>query len=99
MAYSTGAIPVGAIGTVSYRDGDHVYAFGHPLDGAGRRSLILQDAYVYYVVSNPGVDVSTSYKLAAFGHSLGTLTSDTPNAVIGTVGAAAPLIPLDVSGA
>jgi hypothetical protein len=97
VAYSTGAIPVGAIGTVSYRDGAHVYAFGHPLDGAGRRSLILQDAYVYHVVSNPGVDVSTSYKLAAFGHSLGTLTSDTPNAVIGTVGAAAPVIPLDVT--
>lgn len=97
VAYSTGAVAVGAIGTVSYRDGDHVYAFGHPLDGAGRRSLILQDAYVYHVVSNPGVDVSTSYKLAALGHTVGTLTSDTPNAVIGTVGATAPLIPLDVS--
>jgi hypothetical protein len=97
VAYSTGAIPFGAIGTVSYRDADAVYAFGHPLDGAGRRSLILQDAYVYYVVSNPGVDGNTSYKLAAFGHSLGTLTSDTPNAVIGTVGAAAPVIPLDVT--
>ncbi len=96
-AYSTGAIPVGAIGTVSYRDGDDVYAFGHPLDGAGRRSLILQDAYVYHVVSNPGVDVSTSYKLAAFGHTVGTLTSDTPNAVIGTVAAAPPVIPLDVT--
>ncbi|MEA2145161.1 MAG: hypothetical protein QOG59_748 [Solirubrobacteraceae bacterium] len=96
-AYSSGAVPIGAIGTVSYRDGDHVYAFGHPLDGAGRRSLILQDAYVYYVVPNPGVDLSTSYKLAAFGHTVGTLTSDTPNAVIGAVGAPPPTIPLDVS--
>jgi len=97
VGYSTGAVPMGAIGTVSYRDGNHVYAFGHPLDGAGRRSLLLQDAYVYYVVPNPGVDLSTSYKLAAFGHTVGTLTSDTPNAVIGSVGAPAPTIPLDVS--
>jgi len=97
VAYSTGAVPMGAIGTVTYRDGDHVYAFGHPLDGAGRRSLILQDAYVYYVVPNPGVDLSTSYKLAAFGHTVGTLTSDTPNAVIGSVGAPAPTIPLNVA--
>lgn len=97
VSYSTGAIPVGAVGTVSYRDGDHVYAFGHPLDGAGRRSLFLQDAYVYYVVSNPGVEVTTSYKLAAPGHTVGTLTSDTPNAVIGSVGAGPPMIRLDVT--
>src|SRR5205085_6265558 len=49
-AYSTGAVPVGAIGTVTYRDVQNVYAFGHELDGAGRRSLLLQDAYVYDVV-------------------------------------------------
>jgi hypothetical protein len=97
VSYSTGAVPIGAIGTVTYRDGAHVYAFGHPLDGAGRRSLILQDAYVYYVVPNPGVDLSTSYKLAAFGHTVGTLTSDSPDAVVGSVGAPPPAIPVDVA--
>ena len=63
-AYGAGSIPVGAVGTVTYRDGQTVYAFGHPLDGAGRRSLILQDAFVYYVVANPNT-ATTSYKLAA----------------------------------
>jgi hypothetical protein len=59
-AYSSGAIPLGAAGTVTYVDGQTVYAFGHELDGAGRRSLLLQDAYVYYVVNNPDPTVQPS---------------------------------------
>jgi hypothetical protein len=94
--YATGAISVGAVGTVTYRDGNTVYAFGHPLDGVGRRSLILGDAYVYYVINNPNAD-TPSYKLAAPGHSVGTLTSDSPNAVIGTVGRGPVTTPVDVT--
>jgi len=97
VEYGAGAVPVGAVGTVTYRDGQTVYAFGHPLDGAGRRSLILADAYVYYVVGDPNVASDTSYKLAAPGHIEGTLTADTPNAVIGTVGPTPPMIPVDVT--
>jgi hypothetical protein len=89
---------LGAIGTVTYRDGPVVYAFGHELDGAGRRALLLQDAYVYYVANDPNPqDSPPSYKLAAPGHNLGTLTSDTPNAVIGEVGGLPQLIPVTVS--
>jgi hypothetical protein len=96
--YSTGTITTGAIGTVTYRDGSTVYAFGHELDGAGRRSLLLQDAYVYYVVSDPNPeDVPGSYKLAVPGHALGTLTSDTPAAVIGQLGSLPPLTPVQVT--
>ena len=40
----SGDVPMGAVGTVTYVDGPTVYAFGHELDGAGRRSLMLQDA-------------------------------------------------------
>ena len=31
---SSGDLALGAIGTVTYRDGDRIWAFGHPLDGA-----------------------------------------------------------------
>jgi len=91
VGYSDGAIPTGGVGTVTYRDGANVYAFGHELDGAGRRSLLLQDAYVYSVIGNPN---GLSYKLAAPGHTVGTLTSDTPNAVVGQVGPAPTLVPV-----
>ncbi|HWH92534.1 MAG TPA: hypothetical protein VNT03_01630 [Baekduia sp.] len=93
-----GDIEAGAVGTVSYVDGANVYAFGHPLDGAGRRSLLLQDAYVYTVVSNPiDTEQVTSYKLAAPGHDLGTLTNDAPSAVVGRLGALPDRFPLRVT--
>lgn len=95
---SGGDIQAGAVGTVTYVDGDTVWAFGHPLDAAGRRSLLLQDAYVYTVVNNPiDSEQSTSYKLAAPGHDLGTLTNDAPSAVVGRLGALPQRFPLNVS--
>jgi hypothetical protein len=95
---ASGDVSAGAIGTVTYTDGPNVWAFGHPLDNAGRRSLLLQDAYVYTVVDNPlGIaGVAESYKLAAPGHDLGTLTGDGQSAVTGIVGALPPTIPLRV---
>ncbi|HEU4658163.1 MAG TPA: hypothetical protein VFR97_11585 [Capillimicrobium sp.] len=91
VGLSSGDVGISAIGTVSYVDGEKVWGFGHPLEAAGRRSLLLQDAYVYAVVDNPlGVEGAVSYKLAAPGHDLGTLTSDGRNAVAGVLGALPP---------
>lgn len=98
VQYSTGEISSGAIGTVTYTNGQTVYAFGHELDGAGRRSLLLDDAYVYAVIADPNpADSPPGYKLAVPGHALGTLTSDTPSAVIGVLGQLPTLIPVDVT--
>jgi hypothetical protein len=95
---SSGDIEAGAVGTVTYVDGDTVWAFGHPLDGAGRRSLLLQDAYVYTVVNNPlDTEDSVSYKYATPGHDLGTLTNDAPTAVVGKLGALPETFPLHVT--
>jgi hypothetical protein len=96
-SYSSGAITLGAVGTVTYVNGQTVYAFGHELDGAGRRALLLQDAYVYYVVNNPDPTVAPSYKLALPGHTVGIVSSDTPNALIGEVGSPPPSVPVDVT--
>ncbi|WP_445149050.1 hypothetical protein [Baekduia sp. Peel2402] len=95
---SSGDIEAGAVGTVTYVDGDSVWAFGHPLDGAGRRSLLLQDAYVYTVVGNPvDTEEATSYKFATPGHDLGTLSNDAPSAVVGRLGALPETFPLNVT--
>jgi hypothetical protein len=88
VGYSSGDISFGSIGTVTYVDGDRVWAFGHPLEGVGGRALLLQDAYVYRVVNNPlGVGNAQTYKLAAQGHDIGTLGNDTTDAVAGRTGA------------
>ena len=97
VGLAAGDVTAGAIGTVSYVDGDRVWAFGHPLDAAGRRSLLLQDAYVYAVVNNPiGTPEASTYKLAAPGHELGTLTGDGLSAVAGRLGPLPPRIPMRV---
>jgi len=101
-AFSTGLasgdITAGAIGTVTYVDGTSVWGFGHPLDSVGRRSLYLQDAYVYSVVNNPiaSADLST-YKYAAIGHTVGELTNDGISGVAGRLGALPPQFPLKVT--
>jgi hypothetical protein len=97
-AFSTGDISFGAVGTVAYRDGDQVFAFGHALDGLGRRALFMQDAYVFGVIGNPiGVpDLGAmTYKLTSSGgHVLGEVTNDTFSAIAGGLGAGPPSIPL-----
>lgn len=99
--YSTGDLSVGAVGTVAYVDGDRVWGFGHPFENAGRRSLLLQDAYVYRIISNPNIggDAGSTYKLAAVGHPIGTISNDASAAVAGHWGALPPLVPVRVFSA
>jgi len=97
VGLSAGDVTAGSVGTVAYTDGDRVWSFGHPLDGAGRRSLFLHPAYVYTVINNPvATEGISTYKLAAPGAPLGTLSSDGPNAVVGRTGALPARFPVRV---
>jgi hypothetical protein len=98
VGYASGDLAASAIGTVTYTDGDQVWGFGHPLDGVGARSLLLQDAYVFRIVNNPVVipGISGTYKYAASGHDIGTLSNDALAAVAGRVGALPPTVPVRV---
>jgi hypothetical protein len=97
VAYASGDLVLSGIGTVSYVDGDRVWAFGHPFEAAGARSLLLQDAYVFGVVNEPNAAFTGgSYKLAVGGHDLGTLTNDALSAVVGAVGTLPPTVPMHV---
>ena len=94
---SSGALNVAAVGTVAYVDGDRVWAFGHPFDGAGRRSLFLQDAYVYTVINNPvGIEGVSTYKLAVPGHDVGVLSGDGLSSVAGRLGVMPKRFPMRV---
>ena len=96
VGYASGDIAASAIGTVAYTDADRVWGFGHPLDGVGARALLLHDAYVFRVVNNP-VAIGESpgtYKYAAAGHDVGTLTNDSLDAVVGRVGGLPATVPV-----
>lgn len=96
-ALTSGDLALSAVGTVAYEDAGRVWLFGHGLDGTGARSLLMQDAYVFTVVSNPGAgEEGSTYKLAAPGNVVGTITSDAPAAVAGTAGAPPRTFPVRV---
>jgi hypothetical protein len=99
VGYASGDVGVSAIGTVAYTDADRVWGFGHALDGVGARSLLLQDAYVFRVINNPLslADFSGTYKYAAAGHDLGTLSNDALDAVAGRVGGLPATVPVRVT--
>jgi hypothetical protein len=99
VGYASGDVSASAIGTVSYTDGDRVWGFGHPLEGVGGRALLLQDAYVFHVVNNPLSipGIAGTYKYAATGHDIGTLTNDALSAVAGRVGGLPVTVPVRVS--
>ena len=98
VGYSSGDLAVGAVGTVAYVDGNRVWGFGHPFENSGLRALLLQDAYVYTVISNPnaGDETGSTYKLAAAGHDLGTISNDATAAVVGRAGATPPTVPVRI---
>lgn len=97
---STGDLAVGAVGTVTYRDGDDLWAFGHPFEGLGKRALFLQDAYVYTVIQNPlGLQDfgGVTYKLTSSdGYVQGAVTNDQVDAIAGKVGPGPTAIPLRI---
>ncbi len=91
IGYATGDISAGAVGTVSYVDGDAVWALGHPLDGAGRRDLFLQTSYVFGVIDNPlGTGEAATYKLASPMTTIGSLRQDGISGVVGRLGPLPP---------
>jgi hypothetical protein len=94
---SSGDLAIGSIGTVAYRNGSTIWGFGHGIDAAGRRSLPLQDAYVFSVVNNPSAtEGAITFKLAIPGRPVGALTNDSASAVVGRLGSPPATIPLRV---
>lgn len=89
-----GDVTIGAVGTVTAIDGDHVLAFGHPLLGIGNVALPLAPAYVTAVVSSSVVP----FKLANSGQNpLGTIAQDRPAAVAGILGDGPAMIPVTLT--
>jgi SpoIVB peptidase S55 len=93
VALVTGDFELGATGTVTYVDGDRVYAFGHPLYNLGPTQFPLTRAEVQVVLPS----LMSSSKLASFGEVVGTMQQDRATAIAGRLGAAPSLIPVTVT--
>ncbi|MBN1425079.1 hypothetical protein JXA88_11035 [Candidatus Fermentibacteria bacterium] len=81
------------LGTVTWRSGDQVAAFGHQLFGFGPVELPLASGSVIATVANRALP----FKMTNAGSVVGSVTYDGPNGVLGYVGRMAPTLPLTIA--
>ncbi len=87
-----GDMRIAATGTVTWVDGDRVYAFGHPFLGMGRVEMPMVAAEVIHTLA----DLAGSIKLANVGAEMGAIVEDREGAIVGRLGQTARMIPLDL---
>ena len=89
----SGDYNVGADGTVTYIDGNRVYAFGHRFLDVGATSLTFARSDVLALVPN----TNTSFKLSAAREWMGSIGYDGNTAISGEFGKQAATVPVSVS--
>src|SRR5690348_5471610 len=79
--------------TVTMIQENRILACGHPLFGFGKVEMPLSRAHVMMTLAS----AAASTKIITTGATIGTLTQDRQTAVMGTLGAGPPMIPLDLT--
>jgi SpoIVB peptidase S55 len=87
-----GDYSLAASGTVTFRDGNRIYAFGHPFLSLGASDMPMTEASVVTVIPN----VNNSFKLAVPGQMVGTISQDRSTGVFGSLGVAPKMIPVKI---
>jgi hypothetical protein len=89
----SGDASLGAIGTLTYVDGDRLLAFGHPMIQAGPVSLPLSRAWIHTIMAN----LETSFKMGTPTSLVGTIWEDRRPGVAATVDSIPPMLPVRVT--
>ncbi len=84
-----GDLSASAIGTVTYRDGNDILAFGHPIIQIGNTDLPMATAEVHTILASQ----ATSTKMASPGKIIGRITQDRRSAIAGRIGEYTQMIP------
>lgn len=78
----TGDLKLGAIGTVTYVDGDHMVAFGHPFRSKGTSSYFMNNSYIFTVIPSSNIP----FKLGSVGAEIGEVNQDRGAGISGVSG-------------
>jgi hypothetical protein len=92
MQLTRGDYSLAASGTVTWRNGDKIYAFGHPFMSLGSSDLPMSESHVITVVPN----MNNSFKLAVPDSMVGSMTQDRATGVYGKLGQAPKMIPVSI---
>jgi hypothetical protein len=88
-----GDYSLSAAGTVTYRDGNRIYAFGHPFLSLGVSEFPMHEGEVLTVMSS----AATSFKMTVPTAMVGTLRGDRSAGVFGELGVEPRMIPVEVN--
>src|ERR1043165_3275397 len=88
-----GDYSLAAAGTVTMRDGDRIYAFGHPFLSLGASDMPMSESSVVTVIPN----ANNSFKLAVPGRMVGSISQDRASGIFGLLGQTPKLIPVKVN--
>ncbi|MFN2416157.1 MAG: SpoIVB peptidase S55 domain-containing protein [Pyrinomonadaceae bacterium] len=88
-----GDFTVAASGTVTLRDGNQVYAFGHPFLSLGSADMPMSESQVVTVIPN----TLNSFKLTVPGQMVGTISQDRSTGIYGNLGRAPKMIPVTIN--
>ncbi|XER14466.1 hypothetical protein SATMO3_47490 [Sporomusa aerivorans] len=88
-----GDVSVGALGTVTYVEGDKILAFGHPFLKRGNANYFLTDAEVYDTVNG----LENSFKLGTSTEAIGMINQDRGAGIAGQLGKFPAIVPLRIS--
>jgi hypothetical protein len=86
----SGDLEMGGTGTVTYVDGERVYAFGHPFFNLGPTRFPMTKAYVHSLLPS----LMSSFKIATLGDVVGTIHQDRATAIAGTLGPGPDMVPV-----
>ncbi len=89
---SRGDIVIAAAGTVTMRDGNKIYAFGHPFFSLGTTALPMSESHVVTVVPN----ANNSFKLAVPDATVGAMTQDRATGIFGNLGESPKMLPVKI---
>ena len=88
-----GDYSLAAAGTVTLRDEDRIYAFGHPFLSLGASDMPMTESSVVTVIPN----VNNSFKLAVPGRMVGSISQDRASGIFGLLRQAPKMIPVKVN--
>ena len=88
-----GDYSIAASGTVTWRDGNRIYAFGHPFLSLGASDMPMTESSVVTVIPN----ANNSFKLAVPGRMVGNISQDRATGIYGQLGQAPKMIPVKIN--
>ena len=87
-----GDMSAAAFGTVSYVDGEHVLAFGHPMFQTGESYAPVSTAYSHTVIPSS----QSAFLMATALNEIGSLTEDRQAAIAADTGLRTPTVPMEI---